>query len=570
MKKINLVLTGNVELVEPDKHNLLLGHWCNNIIKKNINFSTGNYHWSDLSKVKKDYIYLKNIYELFLSTLTLYLNSYHRVNHSETYWRVVIGPWLLQSICIIFDRWETLQKVFRENENKIDEINIIRFDEKLLISDDFYNFTEKMETHNWNHKLFIEIINELKPNTIFKEKNLSKEQYQSSKKNKKHYLKTIDKLLSIFPSNKKKLFYQSNFRILDSIILYLKNGIMCRQFNEFSFKITTQNFVDRTKLNLNFNYKNDYEKFLSKFILRIIPSSYLENYKSLVENSIQLKFNPDVILTAFGHFNNDFFKIWLAQKISENKKFYVCSHGGWVEEEVNFSSWEKTAFKFISWKKEVGTNFIQMPPNFLLKKRKILDKLKGKSLLFLSYHVETYAHRIQDGPISSDILDNHEQWLQFLKILNTNVKEKIIFRQGPFKDNWCFKQKFIYDFGEKFISKKKKLEHDFSNSRIIINTAMQTTFFETMKIGLPTIILLKKDLWNLSKDLTVFYNKLKVNNVIFTNYVDAARHINTIWEDPLKWWNNEELLKLRNEFFKLCCLESQNNLNSWLEFTRKL
>ena len=345
---------------------------------------------------------------------------------------------------------------------------------------------------------------------------------------------------------------------------------MCRQFNEFGFKITTQNFVDRTKLNLNFNYKNDYEKFLSKFILRIIPSSYLENYKSLVEKSIQVKFNPDVILTAFGHFNNDSFKIWLAQKISENKKFYVCSHGGWVEEEVNFSSWEKTAFRFISWKKEEGINFIQMSPNFLLKKRKILDKLEGKSLLFLSYHVETYAHRIHDGPISSDILNNHEQWLQFLKILNTNIKEKIIFRQGPFSDNWCFKQKFISNFGEKFISKKNKLEHDFSNSKIIINTAMQTTFFETMKIGLPTIILLKKDLWNLSKDLRVFYNKLKSNNVIFTNYVDAARHINTIWEDPLKWWNSEELLKLRNEFFSLCCLESQNNLKSWLEFTRKI
>ena len=42
MKKINLVLTGNVELIEPDKHNLLLGHWCNNIIKKNINFLLKN------------------------------------------------------------------------------------------------------------------------------------------------------------------------------------------------------------------------------------------------------------------------------------------------------------------------------------------------------------------------------------------------------------------------------------------------------------------------------------------------------------------------------------------------
>ena len=38
----------------------------------------------------------------------------------------------------------------------------------------------------------------------------------------------------------------------------------------------------------------------------------------------------------------------------------------------------------------------------------------------------------------------------------------------------------------------------------------------------------------------------------------------------LTYLGREELLKLRNEFFKLCCLESQNNLNSWLEFTRKL
>ena len=99
---------------------------------------------------------------------------------------------------------------------------------------------------------------------------------------------------------------------------------------------------------------------------------------------------------------------------------------------------------------------------------------------------------------------------------------------------------------------------------------MQTTFFETMKMGLPTIILLKKDLWNLSNDLIVLYNKLKSNNVIFTNHIDAVKHINTIWDDPLKWWNSEELLKLRNEFFKICCLESKNNFNSWIKLTKKL
>ena len=505
-----------------------------------------------------------------LFIVDFYLNDLHKENRSENYWRVIIGPWLLQSTCIIFDRWETLKKSFRDNQNKFDEVNIIKFDEEHLISNDFYNFTEKMESHSWNHKLFIEIIKELKKNIKFKEKTFNKGQNQSSRKNNRINLRIIDKLLSIFPSDQKKLFYQANFKIFDSVVLYLKNGIMCRDFNEFNFKANNKNFIERKKLNLNFDFKNDFEKFLSKFILRIMPSSYLENYKLLLDNSLQLKFNPDVIFTAFAHFNNDFFKIWIAQKILENKRFYICSHGGWVEKEINFGSWEKSALKFVSWKKEEGKNFIQMPPNFFLKKRKILDKLEGKSLLFLSYHVETYAHRIHDGPISSDILNNHEQWLQFLKILNTNIKEKIIFRQGPFSDNWCFKQKFISNFGKKFISKKNKLEHDFSNSKIIINTAMQTTFFETMKVGLPTIILLKNDLWNLSKDLIVFYNKLKSNNVIFTNHVDAVKHLNTIWEDPLVWWNSEELLKLRNEFFKICCLESQNNLNSWLEFTKKI
>lgn len=571
MKKINLILTGNSELVDSEKQNLFLGHWCNNIIKKkNINYSILDYHWSNISKVQDDYIYLKKTYELFLNTFTDYLNDYHRVSFSKIYWRIIIGPWLLQSICIIFDRWETLQKIFKENRNSFDEVNTISINDEILISDDFNNFTEKMETHSWNHKIFIEIIKELKPDIKFKEKTFLKEKNQRMKVNKNIYLKIIDKFLSFLPSDKKKLFYKANFKILDSVILYLKNGIMCRQFNEFNFKVSNKNFIDRKKLNLNFNFKNDYEKFLNKFILRIIPISYLENYRLLVDNSLKLKFNPDVILTAFAHFNNDFFKIWVAKKILENKKFYICSHGGWVEKEINFGSWEKSALKFISWKKEETKNFIQMPPNCFLKKRKNLKKLNTESLLFLAYHVETYAHRIQDGPMSSDVLNNHEQWLNFLKNININIKEKIIFRQGPFNDNWGFKEKFIKNFGVKYISKKKRLEHDFHNSKIVINTAMQTTFFETMKTGLPTIILLKRDLWNLSKELTIYYNKLKSNNVIFTNYIDAVNHVNKIWEDPLIWWNSTELLKLKNEFFKICCLENKNNLDTWLKFTKKL
>ena len=101
---------------------------------------------------------------------------------------------------------------------------------------------------------------------------------------------------------------------------------------------------------------------------------------------------------------DDFFKIWAAEKILQNKKLIVCTHGGSVEKEINFNMWNNISDMTICWNKitdniQQQKNSIQMPPNFILKK-KFFKKQKqlGKKLLFLTYEVELYAHRVQDGP----------------------------------------------------------------------------------------------------------------------------------------------------------------------------
>ena len=59
---------------------------------------------------------------------------------------------------------------------------------------------------------------------------------------------------------------------------------------------------------------------------------------------------------------------------------------------------------------------------------------------------------------------------------------------------------------------------------------MQTTFLEAMKTGIPSIILLNKDLWNISKEMKIFYQKMKLNNIIFTKLLN--KHLNKIWDNP--------------------------------------
>ena len=97
---------------------------------------------------------------------------------------------------------------------------------------------------------------------------------------------------------------------------------------------------------------------------------------------------------------------------------------------------------------------------------------------------------------------------------------------------------------------------------------MQTTFLESMKTGIPNILVLDKELWNLDNDMKILYDKLKSKNIIFTNAQLAGNHVNKIWNEPLSWWNSKEVFELRKEFSEMCSIETNNNLKEWLKFIK--
>ena len=116
--------------------------------------------------------------------------------------------------------------------------------------------------------------------------------------------------------------------------------------------------------------------------------------------------------------------------------------------------------------------------------------------------------------------------------------------------------------------KKKKFIDELKNSKIAIHTALQTTFFESMLAGVPTIVLLKEELWNLSKSGKEIYNLLKKNKVIFKDIESLTIHLNNINENPLIWWNSSELLLARKKFHDNFCNYKDNK--KWNNFFSKL
>ena len=78
-------------------------------------------------KKKKNFVVIKNIYtdknfynyclkyeEYFnnvLDTLAKSLNHYHNTNYDKKYWKIIVAPWLINFLKVIYDKWINFTKI---------------------------------------------------------------------------------------------------------------------------------------------------------------------------------------------------------------------------------------------------------------------------------------------------------------------------------------------------------------------------------------------------------------------------------------------------------------------------
>ena len=338
----------------------------------------------------------------------------------------------------------------------------------------------------------------------------------------------------------------------------LKNPIFpLPEFDEKNFDI---NYITKDKFTkLDFKTENEFENFLIENLHILIPLNITCGLKSIKDQIKKIKFDPKIVFTMYGHASNDFFKIWLADKIDKGKKLIICEHGGDTEQKRYFDFHKNVADKMITHTTPKNNSEIQLPPTFAQKKNFLKT---GSKLLYLCFNQYHFSYRIHNGPIGPEMQDYFLFSKNFLNRLNKDIKKSLIIRQGPL-DIWKLKDKFRKYFGKKYVSNNKNLYKDLFNSKVVINTCFGTTYIQTMVYNKPTILLLSKDLWNINKNVKNFYEVLKENKLIFTDFEQANYHLSSIWDNPLDWWESKEINKIKKDFNKH--FANQNN-DQWIKF----
>jgi putative transferase (TIGR04331 family) len=582
IKKKVLIVTALSKSEKSDEDRVLLGDWC-------LSYSAGirtkpkKYHWDNLQKKNKDFIYLNRIYGIYLKKISLTLNTIHNKQYSQEQWRIIIGPWLYKFISIIFERRESIKNI-----KNIDYIYIAQYKKEDLVPNDFNQAIALGKTDKANNNIYGELVDNF---LNYKIKYFDANQKYSENKIfsfthlKTRILNSIYYIINLLNFKKK----HKKFFFIDSCLNFFTLFNIQFKLNEFPFfpktKIildvkTKWNMRDWTKYGWKFKEKNiSFLNILNFFIPLCLPKSYLENYKYFLHESKRLGWpeKPDFIFTSeVAYDGNDLFKIWLAEKRSNyDFKLITFQHGGSIFQLKNLmpeDHQKKISDQLLTWGYGEKKKNSIIPFFRPYKLKHTLPKKKG-GLLFANYTFNRYAYMCNSGfnghPQNSYLEDKY----LFFKNLPMRIISNTYVKQMPtIEDKFRIEDKFFADiFPEISVENggKKILVDRLTRSRLCVSPANQTVYLDTLSINFPTVVYFNFKYEQVRPSAIPYLNKLKDAGILFDNPIDAAKKINDVWDDIDLWWNQKKTQLAIKTFCNRYSRTSNNLSNEIFNFIKK-
>ncbi len=536
---------------------IFLGEWCklysNKSYWNNLNYEVIDYHWDNREKFEKDYYYLTDFYEKILEKISIKMNTIHRVNHSLKYWRILLGPWLSLFIQSVFDRWEMIQLAVNSNDNL--KSNIINDSVLKWTPYDYSNFKKLvMESDGWNNFIYSKIIelhhDQIVINTLSES---SRNNITIKKKNFKILLLNLYQCIANFiNSNKSSLILSSYLSKIDELILSLKLFQLPLFINLHNIKNFAPD-INQRKWKIDMDTSSDFEKFILRIIPHQLPSVYMEGYKNLNKKVKKLNWpkSPRSIFTSNSMHVDEVFKHYAGK--NEKSTLIIGQHGGsYGISKLNFSEYHELSIadRYISWGWTNKSSKKKIYPLGQLNSKSLSKSKSSKTkLLIVTATLPRYSYILQSMTISSQWLSYFNNQTDFIKNLDKSVTKETTVRLYRHDYKWDqigrWKEMFPNLNYDKGVSNIEKLYHE---TKIYVATYNATTFLETFRLNIPTVIFWDPNYWENRDSVKMLFSELKRVKVFHDTPESAAKHINEIWNNVEGWWGSSEVKEVINKF----------------------
>ncbi len=469
-----------------------------------------------------------NIKKEFLFEISKSLNKLHNKNYSVYEWRLLVGPWLNIALNIYF-YYNFFAKYFSKNfKNKISSINLNNFYPPI-------DYTE-----------FFEIIN-IKSYQIFFFKKLILNSFNNNIKNKNTFKFNLSlknffylKIINIISSKNTTFLIRSRFKIKHILLLFLKSHLKILPLSDLTqtFKATGVNY-NKEKRSEFLNFFNKKNLTIAKFIIDIMPSSYLESFENYEKIGKKILKQPKKIYTDTAHLDDDLTKnLMVNWSFNNNSKILIGQHGGnhRIHDQyvTNYNDDYETCSKYFVWGKPLKNKEIRLSSVRLynLKKEKNYQENIKYNLCYVFEAIRKNQFQ-GDFKRNDDYLRSLDTKKKFFKKLKKNFIVKSYYEKNRYKEQ--LNDKELSNLLNISLNKFKDSKKVIFESNIIILDYISTMIFELISLNIPFILILDKSNEYLSNFGKEFIKELKKLNLFFNNPSEAAKFVNNLPHGK-SWW----------------------------------
>ena len=562
---------------------VFLGKWC--LLPRNKNhwidqsFEVLENQWNDREKIKRDYDYLKCLNERLLLSLTLFCNEFHNTSEGVEYWRKIIGPWLISYTSVLLDRWSIIKHAFEINSHyKYNQVENLENNPPV----DYLDYFGKVQADRYNLEIFQDIILTEYIDKVEIEKikidnsTYFKKVFSIKNSCRRLAINFIDYLASIIDRGDIVIF-ESYFSKINYLKLILSLKRVPRAYGTDFSKNYCQKLKNQKKINRNqlvrifkFQGNNKFEKFLSKRLIKDIPMAHLEYYGALASKVNSISLNPKKIFTANAHFNNEIFKLWVANKSNRGCQFFTLEHGASIPFARNLMDFEELVCdQRLTWSRPYHPKHKQLPASKLIG-IKSASKLSGGYIGVIGSWGSRYMTRVKGEPISDQTFESISQVKALHGALVPAIRSVLKVRPFPesSEDDWNLAQSYKEALGNDLSIDCGSYKNFLEDAKLLLSTYPSTNFSESIVLNKPTILMYPRSLWDLSPEFNDIIRLLEEAKIIIYDPIEAAKHINSIWVDPLAWWGSMRVSMAIKIFKKEALGLNSVELKTWKEFIR--
>jgi putative transferase (TIGR04331 family) len=572
-----LVTTGDIYNKYNDNHLLFLGPWCllgnNKDYLAKAKYSLLASPFKPATKIKEAADYCWTLYEFLMPQIKKEMNKLHNVNYPERYWRILLGPWVYHFIGIFYDRYRRIEVALNRYPDFITDILQVEQCKPVTANTiDFIN--QASEDNYYNLQLFSIICRHLcfggcrELKLDLPEKHLTSYVQQG----------ITSRLWSWFEneiySDSRPILLSEMYHItpIDKITMRLDKRFKFVGFKSFKLPdiedIKSINYSLRNNLKF-FHIGDDFSSLLANVLPLAIPLCYIEQFSVFTE-----KANNDMhsgikfFGSAVGWYFNENLKYYTAEAVLNGAGLLDFQHGGaygssWVVPPEDLSL-EKNVFFTWGWDWGGKGNTIPLPNPHLSRLKNRYHTGNKKSILMVGTAMPPYHYRFDAGIKTDDMFSYLDNKSKFITVLKDDIKQQLEYR--PYKDygwNEISYIKTIYS-GVSIASEGRLIDY-MKKARIVVIDHAQTGFLEALTLNVPTVLYWDHDIYVMRPEAEPYFQQLRDVGILYKDPENAARKVNEIYDDPMKWWQSRAVQEAKNNFCQKFALSSNNWKKDWAE-----